>query len=63
MKSKLTYNLGLKVLSVFIAFALWLIVVNYDDPTISNTYSGIQVEIVNQDALTDQGKEIGRAHV
>ena len=56
MKSKLTYNLGLKVLSIFIAFALWLIVVNYDDPTISNTYSGIQVEIVNQDALTDQGK-------
>ncbi len=56
MKNKLTYNLGLKMMSVFIAFALWLIVVNYDDPTISNTYSGIQVEIVNQDALTDQGK-------
>lgn len=56
MKNKLTYNLGLKMMSVFIAFALWLIVVNYDDPTISNTYSGIQVEIVNQDALTEQGK-------
>lgn len=56
MKNKLTYNLGLKMLSVFIAFALWLIVVNYDDPTISNTYTGIQVEIINQDALTDQGK-------
>ncbi len=56
MKNKLTYNLGLKLLSIFIAFALWLIVVNYDDPTISNTYSGIQVEIINQDALTDQGK-------
>ncbi len=56
MKNKLTYNLGLKMMSVFIAFALWLIVVNYDDPTISNTYSGIQVEIINQDALTDQGK-------
>lgn len=56
MKNKLTYNLGLKIMSVFIAFALWLIVVNYDDPTISNTYSGIQVEIVNQDALTEQGK-------
>lgn len=56
MKNKLTYNLGLKMMSVFIAFALWLIVVNYDDPTISSTYSGIQVEIVNQDALTEQGK-------
>ncbi len=56
MKNKLTYNLGLKMMSVFIAFALWLIVVNYDDPTISNTYSGIQVEIVNQDSLTEQGK-------
>lgn len=56
MKNKIKYNLGLKMLSVFIAFALWLIVVNYDDPTISNTYTGIQVEMINQDALTDQGK-------
>ena len=56
MKNKITHNLGLKILSVFIAFALWLIVVNYDDPVITNTYSGIQVEILNQEALADQGK-------
>lgn len=56
MKNKLTNNLGLKILSVFISFALWLIVVNYDDPVISNSYSGIQVEIVNEDALSSQGK-------
>lgn len=56
MKNKITNNLGLKLLSVFISFALWLIVVNYDDPVISNSYSGIQVEIVNEDALSSQGK-------
>lgn len=56
MKSKITNNLGLKILSVFISFALWLIVVNYDDPVISNSYSGIQVDIINEDALSGQGK-------
>lgn len=56
MKKKLTNNLGLKLLAVLVSFALWLVVVNYDDPVISNTYSGIPVEIINADALTDQGK-------
>lgn len=56
MKKKLTNNLGLKILAVFVSFALWLIVVNYDDPVISNSYSGIPVEIINADSLTDQGK-------
>lgn len=56
MKKKLTNNLGLKLLAVFVSFALWLIVVNYDDPVISNSYSGISVEIINADSLTDQGK-------
>lgn len=56
MKNKITHNLGLKILSVLVSFFLWLLVVNYDDPVISSTYSGIVVEIVNQEALTDQGK-------
>ena len=52
----LTNNILLKILSVLVAVALWLVVVNYDDPTITNTYSGIKVDIINTDVLTDQGK-------
>ncbi len=56
MRKKLTKNLGLKILSVLISFAVWLLVVNIDDPVISTTYSGVQVDFINADALTDQGK-------
>ena len=56
MKKILTNNLGLKILAFIVSFALWLVVVNYDDPVISNTYSGIPVEIINSEALTEQGK-------
>ncbi|MCR5597259.1 MAG: hypothetical protein K6G19_03735 [Lachnospiraceae bacterium] len=53
---KITNNLGLKLLAVVVAVALWLLVVNYDDPVIMNSYSGIQVEILHPEALTDQNK-------
>lgn len=56
MKRKLTNNLGLKLLAVVIAFALWLVVVNIDDPIVSNTYSGIPVEVLHGESLSEQGK-------
>ncbi|MCQ2521863.1 MAG: CdaR family protein [Lachnospiraceae bacterium] len=56
MKKKLTNNLGLKLLAFVVAVALWLVVVNIDDPVITNTYSGISVEVLNVESLTDQGK-------
>ena len=56
MKDFFTKNLGLKIVSVLAAFVLWLVVVNVDDPVISKTYTGIPVEILNEDVLTDQGK-------
>lgn len=56
MKSKLTNNVGLKILSVLSAMFLWLVVVNVDDPVISRTYTGIPVEVVNGDAITSEGK-------
>ncbi len=54
--NKITNNLGLKLLAFVIACALWLVVVNYDDPMTSYTYSGIPVEIINADALLAKGK-------
>lgn len=56
MKNLFTKNLGLKIISVLGAFVLWLVVVNVDDPIISKTYTGIPVEILNEDVLTDEGK-------
>ncbi len=56
MKDLFTKNLGLKIVSILAAFILWLVVVNVDDPVISKTYTGVPVEILNTDVLTDQGK-------
>ena len=56
MRQKLTNNLGLKLISVALSVILWLIVVSIDDPVISRTYSGIEVEVLNADAVTSQGK-------
>ena len=51
-----THNTLLKFLSLVVAFILWLIVVNYDDPTVTKTYSSIPVEFLNPEVLTDNGK-------
>lgn len=55
-KSKITDNLGLKIGSVVAAFVLWLVVVNIDDPVINRTYTGIPVEIINENVIEDEGK-------
>lgn len=54
MKERLKSNLGLKILSVFLAFFVWLLVVNVSDPKQSGERS-VQLEIINEDALTDAG--------
>lgn len=56
MKKILTNNIGLKVVSLLAAIVLWMVIVNVDDPIIQKTYSGIQVEIINQDAIADENK-------
>lgn len=56
MKRLLTENIGLKIVSVLASFILWLVVVNVDDPVINRTYSGIPVEIINENIVTDAGK-------
>lgn len=56
MRKLLTNNIGLKLLSVFGAIILWIIVVNVDDPVISRIYTGIPVEIINGSAITAEGK-------
>lgn len=56
MRKKLTHNIGLKILSVAVAFLLWLVVVSVDDPITSRPYSSIPVELTNTQAVTREGK-------
>ena len=55
LAKKLTNNLGLKVLAVLFAIALWLVVVNIDDPVKPAQYT-ISVTQDNMDYLTSNGK-------
>lgn len=48
-------NIWMKVLSVFIAVLIWIIVANTNDPVVSKRFSNVPVEIENEDALTDNG--------
>lgn len=56
MKKKLTNNLLLKILSLVIAFGLWIIVINIDDPVDEKSFSNIKVNLVNTNVLTEQNK-------
>lgn len=56
MKKRLTDNLALKILAILCSIALWLVVINIEDPVIRRTFSNIPVTITNTDSITEQGK-------
>lgn len=56
MKSKITANLGLRIISLFFAFILWLVVNNIENPTVTESYVNIPVKLLNTDLITDAGK-------
>lgn len=56
MKNSITRNLGLKIISLLAAFLLWLVVINVDDPIITKTFTGVPVEVLNEDALTKESQ-------
>ena len=56
MKKLLTNNLGLKLLSIVAAAMLWLVVLYIEDPVMYADFSPIQVTILNENVITDQGK-------
>lgn len=53
MRKRLMNNIGLKVLAFFVAFMLWLIVVNIDDPVTHKTFSDIPVSVINEEVLAN----------
>lgn len=56
IKDRVLHNLPLKILAVIVSILLWLIVINLNDPVIDKPYSGIQVDIINDEQLIDDGK-------
>lgn len=56
MKRKAVANLGLKFLSLFLAYLIWLLVANIDNPTDSQLFRGIDIQVINADSVTEIDK-------
>lgn len=56
MKKKILNNWGLKLGSLVLAFAIWFLVVQIDDPKESKTFTGIPVTMTNVQLLDQQNK-------
>lgn len=56
MKHKMTANIGLKFLSLFLAFLIWLLVANIDNPTDSVLFKGVNIQVINADSVTEIDK-------
>lgn len=52
----LTNNFGLKLLSVGLAFVLWVIVAQISNPVGTVSFSNVRVTLINADQLESQGK-------
>lgn len=52
MKHKFARNAGLKLISLLLAFLIWLLVVNVDDPVNTTMFRGIQIQMENEDSVT-----------
>ena len=55
--AKLTENLALKITSVIIAIAIWYVVVDYNDPVIQRSISGVEVQVRNASYVAN-GKRV-----
>lgn len=55
MKERLINNSGLKILSILLAFFVWLLVVNVSNPEVSRSQE-VPLEIVNGEVLRDAGR-------
>lgn len=55
MKEKILNNFGFKILAIVLAVLSWGIIVNATDPADTRTISGVTVNMINENALTDKG--------
>ncbi len=56
--SKMTRNLALKIISVIIAVLIWYVVVDYNDPVETQSFS-VKIEVTNESYISN-GKQIYR---
>lgn len=56
MKEKLTRNLGLKILSLFVSIFLWIIILNVNDPVMEKSFTDIPVTKINENELKQKDK-------
>lgn len=47
MRERLTYNFGLKILSLALAVLVWLVVLSIEDPVYTREFSDISVTEIN----------------
>lgn len=56
MKNRILDHFGLKILSLIIAIVVWVIVANVDDYKTTKQISGIDIEFINGEAITEKNK-------
>ena len=56
MRKRIFHNWGLKLASLILAFLLWLLVVQINDPKENETFTGIPVALTNTELLDEQNK-------
>lgn len=56
MKSKLTHNLGLKIMAVLFSAVLWMIATGINNPVDSTNFYNIPVQLINTSEITSQNQ-------
>lgn len=56
MKKKLINNMTLKIISVLVAFVIWILVSSVNDPIKNNVRYPVKVTVTNEDYIYDSGK-------
>lgn len=57
-KELLINNFGLKIIAVFVAFLVWIMVVNGEDPITSVSINGVKVEILNRESMVNANQVV-----
>ena len=58
MKKKIFSNLGLKLMAMVVAFLIWLMVVNGDDPIRTETFRNVPITVKNADVFMEKVKKV-----